>query len=191
MPITLGILAQSRQAAAAATFQLLESTVLTSAQSSIEFTNLTTKYAATYEHLQLRVVARGDRTATFDAVDLRLNGDSGTYDSHFLSGNGSSVTSGREAANKIRYIVQTPAASNDANAFGVGVIDILDAFNTSKNTTVRSLTGRAISSNPAVGLFSGLWVNTASVTSIALLQSFSGNFVTGTRVSLYGIRSVA
>jgi hypothetical protein len=80
-----------------------------------------------------------------------------------------------------------PAATATAGAFGADIIDILDPFKTTKNTTTRALVGQS-GSFSRVALESGLWINTAAVTSISLVDVF-GNFVQNSRFSLYGMRS--
>jgi hypothetical protein len=193
MPITLGILAQSRQAVAGATFQLLESTVLTSSQASVSFTNLTTKYAATYQHLQIRAVTRSTVGSNEDFQYIQLNGDTASnYRSHYLIGTGSSVLSGDITSSYPAGILDafgTTGASFVANSFGASVIDILDPFETTKNKTARIFSGQAGTLN-RVALSSGAWFNTASVTQITLDGVF-GNYATGSRFSLYGIKATA
>jgi hypothetical protein len=93
MLIPIGIFASSGSAPRGA-FDLLESTVLTGSQNAIEFTNLATKYAATYQHFQLRVTARSTSGNSQINGLLRLNGDSGNnYSYHFLFADGSAVYS--------------------------------------------------------------------------------------------------
>jgi hypothetical protein len=183
MPITLGILAQSRQAVSAGAYDLLESTVLTGSQTSVEFTNLTTSYASTYKHLQLRMVVRTTRSDAADNIRIRFNGDAGSnYRFHLLTGNGSSVSSGTGTNT---FIETYRAAGNTAtaNVFGASVVDILDSFSTSKNKVTRNLAGL-----PAQDVFlsSGLWTNTSSITSIELTSL--NQFAIYSRFSLYGIK---
>jgi len=191
MPIPLGILAAAgARQAAGATFQLLESTVLTGSQASVSFTNLATKYSATYEHLQVRFAARSDRADNVDFVQMTFNGDTATnYSLHYVRGDGGSVSSLGLANQNFMWAGFLGTANHSANIFAPGVIDVLDAFSTSKNKTVRSLGGvNANESN--IGLFSGLWINTNAVTSITL-DNYGSNYVTGSRFSLYGIKATA
>jgi hypothetical protein len=183
MLIPLGFLASSG-AGAASSYELLESTVLTSSQALVEFTNLTTKYASDYQHLQIRMVSQtlgGGDTA------LRFNGvtSSGSYKDHYLWGTGSAVQSGTVFTDKI-YVGPNAENSSIADAFGAFVIDILDPFETTKNKTVKTLSGR-VSSGSIVGLFSGVFLSTASTTSLGVFQT-SGNIAAESRVSLYGIK---
>ena len=180
MPITLGILAQSRQAVATGAFDLLESTVLTSSQASVEFTNLSTKYSATYEHLQVRIVALSGQA---NWASIRLNGDAAAanYRAHSLIGNGSTVSSAAWNGSTNGANIQILAGSTTPAS---SVIDILDPFSTSKNKTLRSLTGWV---GNDLALTSGLYINTAAITEIRFRHD-SSTFSSGSRFSLYGIR---
>jgi len=191
MPIPLGVLAVAGAGpSAGAAYELLETTVLGTATASVTFSNLDTNYGSTYQHLQLRVVARTDRADTDDFIVLRFNGDSGNnYATHVLRGNGTNVQSSAPRTSYANIEIQAiTAATQTANSFGAVIIDILDPFETSKNTTIRAFTGLTGSFN-FVSLDSGLWINTNAVTTILLDQSFGSNFVTGSRFSLYGLRS--
>ena len=166
-------------------YELISTTVLGSNTGSVTFSSLG-DYASTYKHLQIRYVARTSRGEINDAMNIQLNGDttSSNYKNHYLYGTGSTVASGNASGG-----FNSPLAGNTAtaNAFAVGVVDIVDAFSSTKNTTLRGLGGVSSSFNQIM-LNSGLWVNTASITSIALLSGNGANLVTGTRISLYGIR---
>jgi hypothetical protein len=189
MLIPLGFLAASGVSGGA--FDLLESTVLTGTQASVQFTNLTTKYAASYQHLQLRTTSRTNVGTNFGEWFLTLNGDTANnYAHHQLRVSGTALASEASTSRANMPFGQVPGSGggSPANVFGAQVVDIIDPFET-KNKTLRSFGGRVFSGNEWIGLHSGLWMNTASVTSITLTAN--GSFVSGTRFSLYGIRSVA
>jgi hypothetical protein len=191
MPITLGILAQSRQIVDTGAFQLLESTVLTSSQASVEFTNLTTKYAATYQHLQIRYQYRDTNNAIFAGGYMRINSDTGSnYRYHQLRGGGSGSPTSASSLNTFYGAMVGAGNTAPTGAFAGGVIDILDAFETTKNTTVRGLAGRAISGDNEIILDSCLWLNTASITTLTF-STTQTNLLAGSRYSLYGIKATA
>lgn len=183
--LLLGVLAAQAEGAVAAAsdYDLLETEILTGTQSSVTFSSLNSTYGSTYQHLQVRIVARSNRAANTDSIDLVLNGATTNYRYHALRGSGSAVASftGTPAYIDTSFI---PAASDTANSFGPKVIDILDPFSTSKNTTTRTLWGQA-SNETWIGLFSGGWFDTSAVDSIAL-ECNTGSFITGSRFSLYG-----
>lgn len=195
MLIPLGFLASS--GAAAGAFDLLESTVLTGSQASVEFTNLTTKYAATYQHLQIRVAARSSQTGHLIGLRLRLGvssiDETGNYSNHQLYGLNGAVSSFGAGGTTFMFAGVIAGSSAATSAFGASVIDILDPFETTKNKTSRALSGMASGSGTDqafVTLESGNWRNTSSLGQIRVYPS-AGDFVANSRVSLYGIRSVA
>jgi hypothetical protein len=194
MPITLGILAQSRQAVAQGAFQLLETAIVSgSSTSEVLFSNLN-NYAATYQHLQIRYAARTGETS-FNREDLcyRFNGvTSNSYTEHNLSGgSGSTPTSGATTSFNRGFIGSMATNFESSGIFGAGVIDILDPFETTKNTTVRTLAGRAGSTPMNLSLQSSLFISTDAIASMRIFTSSNRILVAGTRFSLYGIKATA
>jgi hypothetical protein len=185
MLIPLGILAAS--GASAGSFDLLETQVLGSATASVTFSSLGT-YASTYQHLQLRAVVRTSRATTSDVIQLRFNSDSGNnYAQHGLYGNGSIVGSYAGVPRSSAFAMESSANNTTANVFGAAVIDILDPFETSKNTTFKTIYG--LTSYNVISLASSLWNNTAAITTMTFTSDGGANFVSGTRFSLYGIKA--
>jgi hypothetical protein len=176
----------------AGSYELIETITLGSNQTSVIFSSLGT-YSSTYKHLQLRVAARGNRsTFAQDTLRLYLNGDTtlSNYASHFIIGDGSSVSSSYGASEN--YIFNVDGSGSPTNAFGAGVADFLDAYSTSKNKTVRSLSGH---SSPSAGGAAGarisinsmLWRDTNSITSIRI-DSLNTTLAANSRFSLYGVK---
>jgi hypothetical protein len=171
-------------------FELISTTILPSAQSSVVFSNLG-DYSSTYKHLQIRAATRNDRSG-FPAslTAIRLNADTaGNYSWHSLRGDGSSVSSEGVANSTLMRVSFVPSATSTANSFDGLVVDILDAYSTTKNKTIRSLGGIASTQNN-ISLMSGNYRSLSAVSSITILDEVSGsnNFVSGSRFSLYGIR---
>ena len=122
---------------------------------------------------------------------LFRSGDSGSnYSRHELWGQASSVLS-NSATSATSWQMSTSGGSiNSLYADGY-IVDFLDAFSTSKNKTMRCLTGVANSSGGGISLVSGAWYSTAAVTSIALLaysQGSASTFGAGSRFSIYGVK---
>jgi hypothetical protein len=168
-------------------YDLLETYILGSSQASVVFSSLGT-YSSTYKHLQIRLLGRQTLAAGGQGdIYVRFNADSSSnYARHFLSGNGSSVSSGATANSSYALGGQAPYNNETTGAFGGSVIDILDAYSTTKNKTIRALGGSHSSNAPVIQLASGHWRNTNSVTSITL--SVFDIWLTGSRFSLYGIK---
>jgi hypothetical protein len=193
MPFGLGFFATAGAGAAAGSFDLLETQVLASSAASITFSSLSS-YASTYEHLQIRWVAKSDRSGDQSDFFWQANGETvqSYYAAHWLYGNGSSVQS-QSTSNSIYYglLSNSFPASSKTNQFQVGVTDILNAFDTSKNKTVRSFVGSATSWYEGGGdirLTSGVFLNTAALTSFTMKDRLA-NIEIGSRFSLYGIKA--
>ena len=186
--IPLGFWAASGGGAAGA-YDLLETQVLASSAASVTFTGLDT-LAAGYQHLQIRMVTRYDNatTATVNAK-LVLDSDTGAnYSNHRLQGDGSSVSSTYFAGAAYLDIRDFVVGNNaTANAFGAAIVDILDFSSTSKNSTMRALSGSPETNESKITLSSGAWLDTAAITTIQISPS-SANWLTGSRFSLYGVK---
>jgi hypothetical protein len=77
-------------------------------------------------------------------------------------------------------------SGTSASSFGGVVIDILDCYSATKNKTIRAFGGHnSVNSWPE--LSSGVFLSTASVTSVTLFGE-SGDLLTGSRFSLYGLK---
>ena len=165
-------------------FELISTTILPSTQSSVVFD--VSSYASTYKHLQIRMVARTDRSGSSnDSALLRINGDTGSnYRSHFMYGNGTSVFSADSATTGI-LAFRLPGATSTASSFGAIVLDILDPYSTTKNKTVRYLGGSTSLAEIFIG--SGARFNTETTNTISLTGGV-GSFISGSRFSIYGIK---
>ena len=138
---------------------------------------------STYASLQIRIFAKD---GSLNQIGLRLNADSGNnYSTHQLYGDGVSVTaSALTSTTRVSYIGQAVAT---ANIGGVSIVDVHDYASTTKNKTVRSFTGWDINGSGEVKLSSGVWMNTAAVTSLSIVN-LADNFATTSVFSLYGIK---
>jgi hypothetical protein len=149
---------------------------------SIDFTSI----SSAYTHLQIRGINRNE-TAN-NTFRLRFNSDSGSnYSRHYLFGDGSTAQAAAGASQTSIGAGIIATSSNGANIFSGFVIDILDYANTSKYKTMRSLGGYDANGSGNIGLFSGVWLNTAAITSITLLSD-SGDQNQYSSFALYGIK---
>ena len=187
MMIPFGILSAAGVSDEAGTYELIETITLGSSQASIVFSNLDT-YSSTYKHLQIRGVSRSNFASNYEIVGMRLNGDTaGNYSLHNLLGNGSTVTSNATANADVVLATIGAGNTNTADLFAPIVIDILDAYSTTKNKTVRAFAGLP-DTNREIRLSSGAWRNTNSITSASIVPLAGTAWLTATRLSIYGIR---
>ena len=160
-------------------------TVGAGVESYVEFTSI----PATFTHLQLRLLARTSRAETDDGFEIQLNGDTGTnYRYHYLNGSGTTTLAYGEGSMTGLVMPVVAGASAGANIFGVGIIDILDYRNTNKYSVTRALGGIDNNGSGAVRVQSGLWLNTAAVTSLKIQTNSHGDFVQYSSFALYGIK---
>jgi hypothetical protein len=189
----LGILNAQASGGAGGGFDLLETQVLGTSEASITFSSLGT-YAADYKHLQIRAVIRTNRSGqTNSQTSIRFNSDTGSnYSGHLLRGTGSAVQSFASVGEtSISISDGTSSTNSTGNSFSATVLDILDPFETSKYTTTKALFGNAASTYFGSGdirLTSGLWNNTAALTTITFMDRNATSFAIGSRFSLYGVK---
>ena len=187
--LLLGVLqAQAAGQVAAGSFDLLETQVLASSAASVTFSSLST-YAADYQHLQIRYVAKS--TVVSDRLRIKVNNSDANLNRHRLSGNGSTVSSGYTVPSGGSQVVSDRL---DGTNFSPGVMDILDFFNTNKNTTFKGLHAYTspVTDPVQIDFYSLLFRSTAQITSLTFgcgNSGFSNSFVTGSRFSLYGIKA--
>ena len=167
---------------------VLDEVVLTSSAASVTFSGLDT-LAAGYEHLQVRMTGRSNGAVGANAVYAYLNGDSSaSYASHRLQANGSAVSSSAYTGGGNGWIGYMAGNNGTANVFGALVADFLDFSSSSKNTTWRALGGNPDpTTDDYVGLYSGVYLNTAAMTSLTLFHG-TGSWVSGSRFTLIGLK---
>lgn len=141
---------------------------------------------STYTHLQIRYITRNE--AVNDAMLLNFNNDStnSNYAKHQLRGNGSAASAVGQAS-IVPELPTVPYSGITANVYNATIVDILDYANTSKNTTLRALGGYDANGSGAIWLTSGLWMNTAAVSTIKLYAE-SGDIAEYSQFALYGIK---
>jgi hypothetical protein len=162
-------------------FPIASITVGTGGVTSFDFQNI----PQTFTHLQLRIFGRSTLSAAVDNLSMYFNNDTGNnYATHFMSGDGSTQTSGAFISNPRFYIPSLwPAATS--NQFADTIIDILDYTNTNKNKTVRTITGFDANGSGRASLVSGLWLSTAAITRFS--GETSASIAEFSRIDLYGI----
>lgn len=168
-------------------YDSIATTTLSTSASSVSFTSIPSGYT----HLQVRAIARSTTGGTAqDEIQLTVNSDTGSnYAYHFIYGNGSSAVASNGTSQTYIRSAFAPRASATANSFGGLVIDILDYGNTSKNKTIRSLSGGDLNdSNGLIALCSGVWMSTSAITSITFKPESGNSFPQYSQFALYGIR---
>jgi hypothetical protein len=160
-------------------------TVGSGGAASVEFAGIPN----TYKHLQIRGIGRDTQASGAHSLRLQLNSDTGSnYTYHAVIGDGSTASAGALTAQPTQYPGFLIGTSGATGVFSASIIDILDYANTSKNKVTRTLSGVDNNGSGNIGLFSGMWLNVAAITSITLLPAASTNFAQHSQFSLYGVK---
>jgi hypothetical protein len=160
-------------------------TVPSGGAASITFAGIPTGY----KHLQIRGIARA-ASGGVNAIAIRLNGDTGAnYAWHLLYGVGSGSALSTSAASTATALMsyQANPTNDGTGVFGPSVTDILDYSSTTKNKTIRNLSGRDGNGTGEIGMWSALWNNQNAVNSVALVSS-GANFAEFSQFALYGVK---
>jgi len=158
----------------ASTYEPLASVTLSTAQTSVTFSNIPQIYT------DLVCVVNAGITSGIEDIALTLNGDTATnYSRTFLYGDGTSAVSGRT----------TSATRIALGSFGSGTINgnnIFSVMNYSNSTTFKTVLSRGNNTSNHTIAYAGLWRNTAAVTSMTFGTTGS-TWMVGTTFNLYGV----
>lgn len=159
---------------------VISRTVLAAPAASVDLTSI----PATYENLILEVMGIGTAAANSVVGRVRFNGDSAAnYDSQYGQAQGSSNFQASRAATAIQDSFFLPAA-NSTPAVGAARIWIPNYARTTLRKIATSICSH-VDSGPSVSKHTTLWRSTAAINQVTVVLS-SGNFDTGTVVTLYG-----
>jgi len=162
-------------------------TVGSGGASSITFSSIPSGYS----HLQIRYSVLASQLG--QNLVARFNGDSTTsyFAGHRLTGDGANAAAGAYSTDNAIILSNGAGTNALANAPTIGIIDILDYSNTSKNKTLRMLfgydtNGAGTGNNyQGVGMQSGLWMSTSAITSIVMTSATLNQY---SSFALYGVR---
>ena len=164
-------------------------TVGSSPVSSISFSSI----PSTYQHLQIRLVAKTNRsTSPLSSAVFQFNSDTAlNYFWHQVGGNGSSVFAGANPITDAINFDRTSGNSGATNIFGIGIIDILEYASLNKYKTIRALGGVNVNSAGEVELQSGTWASTSAISSITIIPGTyqATQFLQYTQFALYGVKA--
>ena len=164
-------------------FESISTVTATGGETSFTFSSI----SGTYKHLQIRGIQRRNAAGTA-VTGVRINGiTTSTYVYHTLYGDGASVIADASTAANYLRGPRMASATNAASIYGAFVFDVIDYASTTKNKTVRWFGGYDANGTGIIELKSGLFNNTAAVTSITVY--FAGDAVAaGSTFALYGIK---
>ena len=163
--------------AAGSTYSTIATTTLGSATASYTFSSI----PSTYTDLIL-IAGHLNAASAGNAFKMQVNSDTGTnYSNTYLTGTGSSATSGRNtSADTLRFF-------DNPNIIGPAVVTA-HFMNYANTTTYKTVLSRSNAAGYSVNAEVNLWRSTAAINSIKIFFATSGNDMqAGTTLTLYGI----
>jgi len=174
---------------AANTYVALDKKTVSSAVTSVTFTSI----PGTYTDLVIVASVTTNRSGNIqDLLQLQFNGDTGAhYSDTFISGDGSSASSGRHTGYGAGFIGNCGGGTSTSNQFSPITINIGNYANT---TTYKSYINRASFSGQTVGAYTGIWKgstgsSTEAITSITIGSYTGSTILSGSTFSLYGVKA--
>ena len=149
----------------------------------------------TYDHLQIRIFAKDNRSPVYSGIDVQFNGDTGAnYWYSFADVATTQVpTFGNyyDVASTVLPIANMPGGSG-SNFYGSSWTTIFNYKNTNMWKYASGVGG--YNANGAGGYDGfvmqpgGVWRNNSAITSIYIRSNTNSTWQAGTRISLYGIK---
>jgi hypothetical protein len=137
-----------------------------------------------YKHLQIRQMSL--TTADLVQPQMRFNSDGGNnYSRHSLYSAGSSAGVYGAASVGNLVVGGLNTGNNTTNPY-VCVIDIYDYDSTTKYKTMTSLSGTDRNGTGEIGFHTGVWLNTAAITSVTM--DCGGTYAANSSFALYGVK---
>jgi len=161
----------------------IQTVSLASPSSSVGFSSI----PQTYQHLQVRVSARGTNASTTGWGFMKMNAQA-TGTSHYIQGTGSATDAFAYVNNGAPLSFIYPQANAAANIYGGVVVEILDYAITTKNKVGRFVWGCDLNGSGNVGQSSLLLTSTSAVTQVTFHSWDGPTFATGSVFALYGIK---
>lgn len=149
-----------------------------------------TSISATYAHLLIVAYARGDTAALSTSLMARFNGDTAAnYDYQIQDASAATKLANESFAQTSALAGRIPANTAGANLFSANIIFIPHYAGSSNNKVALSISSIKVgtsTSNLTVTMAGGFWRSSAAINQVTLLPA-AGNFVSGTRVTVYGM----
>ena len=185
---TANFLAKSMLSVYAVPKKLIGRTELTGTANSISITSI----PDTYDHLEVSLLARSDRSATGDNILMSLTADGGSVDTtdgnynvQTFRGNGS-TDAASSSTSEGRSIGLGVGGNETADVFGLHTTFIPNYRLTDRHKSYVTLTGYG-DSNPGAEANINRWQNTAEIDAIQVEPKVGTNFVAGTILEVRGI----
>lgn len=174
--------------AQASSMCLISDQLLASPAATVTFASI----PGTYKSLKIVIQAACSTAATSEDVYMQANADTGAnYSREVIIANSTSVSAVQTLSNATPGIINVPCASGFTNGSSGAEISIPNYVGTVFLKTARGNSegwSTATASTFQTLQISWVWANTAAITQLVFGQAAGGgNFIVGSRFTLYGI----
>ena len=163
------------------TYEAIATVTLDSDEANVEFTSI----PATYTDLVVLVSARLVRATNGGALNVNFNGSSANLSARNMWGNGSTASSGTDAA----LVALIPGGNTTASVFSNFQLYVPNYA----GSTNKSWSSDFVSENNATagydGFVAGLWSQTTAINAIKFIDNSAGDLLSGSTFYLYGIKN--
>ena len=163
-----------------ATYEKIATTTLGSNQANVTFSSISGSYT------DIVLIANTAGTDAGRSLAVQFNSDTGSnYSVTDLRGNGSAAASSRYSNETAAYLASSIAF---ATTLGNGIY-ILNVMNYSNTTTYKTTIGRNSTAATGVEAAVNVWRNTNAINAMKIFSNGSGNLLSGSVFTLYGIKA--
>jgi predicted carbohydrate-binding protein with CBM5 and CBM33 domain len=172
-----------------ACWNVIDETTLDSNEPSISFTNI----PSSYDHLYLTVSARDTKSAYYNYLEFRFNGDSTPYSNTYLNASTATPTSTRHTSSEVGDVIGMMASDDAlADTFSTTTMWIPNYANESnfKQCLIQSVVPNDSNSTNEwyLRLTAGLFARQDAIDQIRVKPYSSPQFQEYTSIVLYGIK---
>ena len=162
--------------AAGSTYTTISTTTTLVPTTNVTFSSIPSTYT------DLVLVIGGTLVGTGTNFIAIVNGDtSSNYSYTYLTGNGTSASSGRASSQGRFDIGYQPTYGTQGNI-------LLNFYNYSNSTTYKTITSRSNQASSGTYAYVGLWRSTSAITQIVIdTTGAASNIASGSTFTLYGI----
>lgn len=166
------------------TYTPIATTTLGSAASTVTFSSISGSYT------DLILIINAGTNDGNEGAQFRLNSDSGSnYSVTYIAGTGSAASSGRGSSLTAGRLNQASSLGATNSLTSNIIVHFMNYSNTTTNKTVISRTNVTSGTYPATEAMVNLYRSTSAITAIELRMSGSGQYITGSTFTLYGVKS--
>jgi hypothetical protein len=168
------------------TYEIIDKTILTGTQASIDFTSIDSSYT----DLVLKISTRATDAVGSDGINIRFNGSSTGYSIRRLLGQPSNndIASDTSTTSGYMSIGLSNSATQTANTFGNLEMYVPNYTSSNFKSVSTDSTPENNTASTYRGIYAGLWSNTAAINQITIYTGGT-TFAAGSSFYLYGIKN--